>query len=277
MKNYITDQEANELVKKKIKENEVFAISRIGCGFETLFVNKKSSNVPITDFEIQRLCIQGGVYGDSLNHFYEEYIKGLSVADFQCVWDGSWIDDMQEGLFEKFSKDSIKTGNRVVEPYYFENPWSESLENKKVLIVNPLVQTIRYQFKRKDKLWKNTKILPDFELVVYEAVQSLGGIGPHSSWSESLQVMKNDISKLDFDIALLGCGTYGLPLLNFIKTDMNRSVIYVGGAIQILFGIKGKRWDDHAVIKNFYNDFWRRPFDVEVPKYAQMVEGGCYW
>ena len=35
--------------------------------------------------------------------------------------------------------------------------------------------------------------------------------------------MCQEIKKLDFDIALLGCGGYGLPLCNFIKKDMDKS------------------------------------------------------
>jgi len=274
----ITDQEGNDLVKEYVKNNKLFAISRIGCGYETIVSSRMAFNQPVSQFEIERLCIQGGVYGNSINHFYEEYTNGIAAADIQVVWKGSWIDHLQKDLFNKFSKDSIKTGAAVVEPYYFDNPWSEELENKKVLVVNPLVHTMRYQFnKKRDKLWVNKNVLPEMDLLLYESVQSLGGVGPHSSWSESLNVMKDDISKLDFDFALLGCGTYGLPLLNHIKNNLNKSVVYVGGAVQIFFGIKGKRWDGDPHINKFYNDSWRRPFESEIPKYAQMVEDGCYW
>ena len=62
--------------------------------------------------------------------------------------------------------------------------------------------------------------LPEFTLIPYQSVQSIGGNGgPHSSWAESLQVMK-EISNLDFDIALLSCGHYGLPLVAHIKENL---------------------------------------------------------
>ena len=47
---------------------------------------------------------------------------------------------------------------------------------------------------------------------------------------------------MDFDIALLGCGCYGHPLCDFIRNELNKSAIYVGGGLQLLFGVMGKRW-----------------------------------
>ena len=108
-------------------------------------------------------------------------------------------------------------------------------------------------------------------------MQSIGNLKPHLSWKESLSVMKSDIEALDFDIALLGCGTYGLPLVDFIRNKLNKSAIYIGGSLQILFGIKGKRWDSHDEISDFYNENWIRPSIEETPKNYKVLEGGCYW
>ena len=51
----------------------------------------------------------------------------------------------------------------------------------------------------------------------------------------------------------------------------------MGGPTQILFGIKGKRWDDHPVISKFYNEYWVIPNSIEKPQGANKVENGCYW
>jgi hypothetical protein len=278
MKNIIlNDDVANNLVKEKLKNNEKFAVCRVGCGFETIVTNQILNGLQVTDQQLYFLSIQAGFYGNCLMDFYEEYSKGISAADFQVVWQGSMIDHLQENLFGKLSPYSEKISFKVVEPYYFDEPWSESLKNKKVLIINPFSQSIRYQYKKREKLWQNPNILPEFDLKTYATVQSVGGKGPHSSWIESLNFMKDEISEIDFDIALLGCGSYGLPLVNFIKNKMNKTAIYVGGAVQIIFGIKGKRWDENQSINKFYNEFWKRPFDIETPDKASMVEGGCYW
>ena len=47
---------------------------------------------------------------------------------------------------------------------------------------------------------------------------------------------------MDFDIALLGCGCYGHPLCDFIRNELNKSAIYIGGGLQLLFGVMGGRW-----------------------------------
>ena len=52
--------------------------------------------------------------------------------------------------------------------------------------------------------------------------------------------MEERIGKIDFDVALLGCGAYGLPFAASIKR-MGKKAVHLGVATQILFGIKGKR------------------------------------
>lgn len=54
--------------------------------------------------------------------------------------------------------------------------------------------------------------------------------------------MKKKISTIDFDIASIGCGAYGLPLAGFIMEELHKKAIYMGGGTQWLFGIKGRRW-----------------------------------
>ena len=91
--------------------------------------------------------------------------------------------------------------------------------------------------------------------------------------------MYKEAMKLDFDIAILGCGAYGLPLAAKIK-QAGKQAIHLGGVTQILFGIKGKRWEemeDYRYIKNLMNDAWVYPNVQDTPKNAKIVEGGCYW
>ena len=94
--------------------------------------------------------------------------------------------------------------------------------------------------------------------------------------------MKNDILKLEFDYAFLGCGCYGLPLCQDIFEKKNKSTFYIGATIQLLFGIAGKRWLDRLKnhnywINNYYNNFWVKCLEEEKPKNYKNVEDGCYW
>ena len=54
--------------------------------------------------------------------------------------------------------------------------------------------------------------------------------------------------------------------------------MHVGGALQLFFGIKGKRWDEmEPKISAMYNEYWNYPLDCETPKNHSAVEGGTYW
>ena len=110
-----------------------------------------------------------------------------------------------------------------------------------------------------------------------KAVQSLAGEkNPFENWFQALEFMKDQILKKDFDIALIGCGAYGFPLAAHVK-KIGKQAIHMGGSLQILFGIKGKRWDNHPVISKFYNEHWVRPRAEDKPKKSHLVEDDCYW
>ena len=149
------------------------------------------------------------------------------------------------------------------------------MKGKRVLIIHPFEKTIKKQYLKRELLFKNKETLPDCTLLTYKTFMTLGNNKIHESWKQTYEIMCNDIEKINFDIALLGCGGYGHPLVHFIRNNMKKSAIYMGGALQILFGIKGKRWDNHQIISTLYNEHWCYP--EEIPKNYEKIENGCYW
>ena len=109
-------------------------------------------------------------------------------------------------------------------------------------------------------------MLPPFHLQTFRSVQSLAGIQtPFKDWFEAYKFMCEGIAKIDFDVAIVGCGAYGLPIGSFIKGELKKTAIHLGSATQILFGIKGKRWDDIPFFRDhLYNEHWTRPSEDEV-------------
>ena len=79
-----------------------------------------------------------------------------------------------------------------------------------------------------------------------------------------------------YDVAITGAGAYSLPLAAHAR-DTGHAVVQMSGATQLLFGIKGKRWDAHPQISKLYNDAWTRPAASEQPQNKERVEGGSYW
>jgi hypothetical protein len=114
-------------------------------------------------------------------------------------------------------------------------------------------------------------------LTVLRAVQSIGGNeGGFTSWFDALDHMMSEINALEFDVAILGCGAYGFPLAAHIKR-LGKKAVHLGGATQVLFGIRGRRWDNHERIAAMYNNHWVRPLASETPARHRNVEDGCYW
>lgn len=201
---------------------------------------------------------------------------------------GSWL--AEEKLMNVYFANNIKIVHlRLLEPFWTNQPWTKVLEGKRVVVVHPFAETIMLQYENnRDKLFKNPNVLPLFKsLRVVKAVQSLGGGSNFETWFEALDYMKKEVEREDFDVCLIGCGAYGFPLAAYVKI-MGKQAIHLGGALQLLFGIKGNRWEDpnygvkewgipYGSYSNLINDFWVKPLLKDTPKNAKQVEGACYW
>lgn len=195
--------------------------------------------------------------------------------------------------YEKFMplKDDVKKVQlEMLYPFFVERPWTRALKGKKVLVVHPFDKTIKSQYDIREKLFENPEILPEFELLTLRAEQTIGGESRFNSWFDALDYMKTEIAKLDFDICILGCGAYGMPLAAYVK-GLGKQAVHLGGGTQLLFGIKGKRWveqyndiwhyrpgiDININYRPLFNKYWVFPSSSEKPKTANKVEDGCYW
>jgi hypothetical protein len=118
--------------------------------------------------------------------------------------------------------------------------------------------------------------LPDFELRTLKAVQTAAGeIDPRfNTWFDALAYMKSEMDKIDYDVAIIGCGAYGFLLAQYAK-QRGKIGLHIGGGTQVVFGIMGKRWENTS--KHAVNEYWVRPSREETPKNANGVENGCYW
>lgn len=201
---------------------------------------------------------------------------------------GSWLPD------EKVLKKTFNLGYqdvflRNLEPFWSKQPWTSYLEGKRVVVVHPFAESIKNQYDNyRDKIFEDPKVLPTFSSFrVVKAVQSLGGESNFETWFEALDYMKKEVEREDFDVCLIGCGAYGFPLAAYVKR-MGKQAIHLGGALQLLFGIKGSRWENpnygvkewgipYGSYSSLINEFWVKPLIKDTPKNAKQVEGACYW
>jgi len=178
---------------------------------------------------------------------------------------------MEDYFYTKQCKNATTIQYFAFEP--INKKWLKALNNKKVLIVTPFKDDALKQLENKKYLNDLKNINATF--VVLEAIQSIGNNKTSfHNWFDALEYMKEEISKLDFDIALIGAGAYGTPLCQFVKS-LGKQAIQTGGATPLLFGIVGNRWLSRDYVKKQINEHWIRP-SVK-PNGYENVEKGCYW
>lgn len=212
-----------------------------------------------------------------LKRFSEMMIEDMPLIDILASW------RFEEEYFSKELQNAYKIDFEPYNPFWSDVPWTAALENKKVLVVHPFAETIQKQYLRKELIHKDPRVLPTFDLQTIKAIQTIGnqGDGRFETWFDALEFMKNEIDKMDYDVCLLGCGAYGMPLAAHVKRS-GKKAVHLGGSLQLLFGIRGARWENsnYNATYNYsklMNEFWVKPSATETPSKAQQVEEGCYW
>ena len=284
----------NEYMKNVISSSDRFLITRTGWGAEPVIscgmVYKKPEF--IREHIKHILEYNAGIYNqneENLRKWAHLYYNAIKNSTCCFIWNHTKIEDLIEQ-----SQKILTVGVKIMsadclDPLRTVNigvaPWTQSLHGKKVLIVSPFTDSIKQQIDKGYKLvdGDNRLFHPDQEYVFYKTFNTLGGNFVHRNWVETFIKMIQDISILDFDIALVSCGGYGLPICDFIYSKMKKSSIYVGGVLPMLFGVTCQRYSE----KN-YNPGMIRPSEneqVDVKSFHKMygyqlnneVENKCYW
>lgn len=188
------------------------------------------------------------------------------------------------------------------------HPWPPQT----VLVVHPFNASIASQLAKGGRaLWGELLapyVLPDgIRWKVVAPPQNLASARDPAAagWREALDVLIRRVDEAGhFDLAAISCGGIG-QLLGAHLRRTNRSSMYHGGALQMWFGVIGRRWD--PLVRGLRNTSvgrgagwppstsprnrsrngpsshsgapgaWVRPAAAEVPAGASRVEKGTYW
>lgn len=272
----------NEKIRLSLESDKPFAFGRYSYTEMEIMIRsitQKLLGFPSTNaFKwLDIFCSEGETNAYGAEKYTKLMSEAFMDADIIGIWDNLHMGDALLDLMET-GEDLYVTDAMSVEPYFYDNPWTRGLEGKKVLIVSPFSQAIRYQYPRRDKIWEDRKILPEFILDTEDSVWFYAGKRDErfKDWFEAYDFLYEKIMSHDFDVAILGCGYFGFPLAARIK-KAGKQAIHMGGATQILFGIKGKRWDDNPIVNIYYNDHWIRPDADLKPEDDKNLDDGCYW
>ncbi len=245
-------------------------------GFGWQILDSLASGDPEFYFRRARRLLEGTgiapLSDASVERFYELTVAALQEIDVL----GSWAPG--ESWFAEELSNARIVRLTDLEPYRHEQPWSTALRDKKVLVIHPYVESIKSQVENHgDKIFGKRGVLPPFKLTTYRPPQSyFGEIRGAEDWFSHLNRMVDDIADLDFDIAIIGAGPFGMPLAASIKR-IGRQAIHLGGATQLLFGIHGNRWTTDNDIISMLNEYWTKPRASETPPIANKIEYAAYW
>lgn len=284
----MSNENTQEYIYSKLKSNEPFMVSRFGGNELSAMVSGLSDKYPFhlwarhkKNNELYGIFNGAGFFPHDVN-LMPKFADLMADSCQEIDLIGVWYNQYEEQAVKSLMKHDVKLCELgSLEPYGCETatPWSAGLKSKKVLVIHPFAQSIARQYEKRALLFKNPEILPEMELHLMKAVQTIAGEKDKrfASWFDALDYMHEESRKVDFDVAILGCGAYGMPLAARIKKD-GKQAIHLGGATQLLFGIKGKRWEEQEFfVNNIFNEHWINPSDEEKPGKLNNVEGGCYW
>jgi hypothetical protein len=279
----MTLEEGNEKLRRLLMNDHPFIVGRFGTVEMSVIVEAIKHGLglgKIREREREMLQINAGFFPNdeqSIMKFARLCLRLGKDIDVLAVWSKLWNIRLESYVIRNYFPKSELSEFKFLEPYYMKNPWSVALKGKKVLVIHPYSETIESQYLKREYLFENKDLLPEFELTTIKAVQTIAGNqSGFETWFDALEYMYQKALTIDFDVALIGCGAYGLPLAVKLK-QAGKKAIHMGGATQILFGIKGARWDNHPLISGLYNRYWVRPSAQEIPIGSEKVENGCYW
>ena len=230
----------------------------------------------------QRLYECSGLFPvrkDIYQRWATAYREAVQKMDFIAQWqpEGTFLDAFEQAFLDRELPKAIRGNFHSLEPV--GAPWLRPLSDLRWLVISPFCQTI------------STQLHKIAQLNIFHGVpaESLARIAAtcrflpcpqfaymvqpkHRDWFHGLQELQEAMNAIDFDVAIIGAGAWSVPLAVHAK-KLGRIGLHLGGTINLLFGIRGGRFEDRGL----YNDHWIRPLPSECPANHKLMENGAYW
>jgi hypothetical protein len=261
-----------------LQTNQPILIPRI-AGVENNFV--MSNDFSVSQQLMSVMKRNAGIQITSI-HSIEQYKKWYLSAFEKCSAYAAW--EPWGNVYKHISKSQDEIQRIYPKPvvwafvfdifHYIHKPWTHALANKRILIISAFVESIQ-----KQQQAYPVDLFPNCTFIYLKPPQT-NGSNASLDWHIEFVQFCNKIKKLEneFDVALCSCGGYGNPVCSYIYS-MNKTAIYVGGVLQMYFGIYGNRWlkERRDCMKLYMTTNWKRPSENEKPLNHTSIESGCYW
>jgi len=188
----------------------------------------------------------------------------------------------EEGLKALIRKIDEAQGDWVAFPYtFFEmlpaplnlfRVFEKCLSGRRVLVVTPFGKSILANWNNRHSFLRDFNY-PEFEIRILDTPITYAGLPremyPHGDWLETVEHLKGEMEKIEFDIALLSCGSYAMPLGVHARDALGKKAVYVGGILQLFFGVIGRRYEDPFFLNVINREAYIYP--VEKERFFQYV------
>lgn len=275
-------QDGNDLLRQRLESRKPLMVGRLGATelrCNRFFLENRTAGTPYPGIVRASMSANAGFFparDAHLDRFSEMFLAHVECVDVM----GVCFNPGEDQVCNARCPDAALVEFGCLEPFRYPRPWSGALRGTTVLVVHPFAESITRQYRgRRRLLFRDPEVLPDFELKTVRAIQpTAGSRARFGTWFEAYEHMCHQIAAVDFDVALIGAGAYGLPLASSVK-GMGKQAIHLGGVTQILFGIKGRRWETvyADTTARLFNPHWIRPSRAERPRGYRAIEGGAYW
>ena len=268
--------EVNQLIANKILMSEPLMVARLG-NTEAMIAQEFTSG-SLSNTWTRWLLNTSGFYTTNdrcVSGQIEEYAQLTLNAIDDC--------DVHLHCFESainIINVHAVTGSCLADWYdlyvdFDEYSWTHALDGKRVLIVSSIGDTIDIQYNKRDYLFE-IDALPNFDIIHYRMPETQLGNGFKGySWFALFNKIVSDISKIEFDVALISAGAYGYPLSSMIK-KMGKIAVELCSGLYPLFGIKNKTQQIIRRVSKNYNNNWIFPIE-KPPAQHEKIEKGAYW
>lgn len=292
------NMQLNTYIQEMMDKKELFIIPRI-AGVENnvayiaynLIQNKGSISEASMIFLKTAVKIMKTNAGIQLSDM-ESIVKygSLYLASFKkCQTYTDWephgnvyraVSGSHDFISKSFAADKKPIWARTLDvfEYIYSNPWTHCLGGKRILLISSFATAIEKNMQHAEKIY-GVDLFPNCTFVYLKPPQTNGTNGSRDFSLELDDFNKKiDAIKDTFDIALVSCGGYGNLVCSHIY-DLGKSSIYVGGALQMYFGILGSRWKRERpdILKLYMNKYWLIPTAEDRPNGFKNIENSCYW
>lgn len=279
----------NLAIRELLQKNQPFLAGRVGAVEGRSYLHANGYAYGRTSAE--RLEKQAGIFPatwktvESYADLLEESVRGVDVlAVFGLVSQKPTAWEHENKIVQLLRPNTHIVAPKALEPYFFPNQgWWYELGNKRVLIVSSIASELKNRLNETilHNLWPKeidiTRLIP----------ANIAAIDSPYGWDQSVQKkfptyrelfenLKEQVDKQGpFDVALLACGGYGLPLAAWIKSR-GQKAIHLGGVIQVWGGFRGVRFETMKPWKDIINSYWVPYPEYKVPQDRSLAEGH-YW